>query len=84
MLHLLATIMSFGVYAVDTDPSTGCTPGDVRLVDGTNPYQGTVEVCFYGVWSTVCDSNWDTTDASVVCRQLGLSSIGERVVNQLT
>ena len=55
-----------------------CTPGDVRLFGGTNKYQGTVEVCFYGVWGTVCDSSYKKTNtiASVICRQLGFPSLG--------
>lgn len=47
-----------------------CTTGDVRLRDGTSQYEGRVEVCLHGRWGTVCDDNWDSTDATVVCRQL--------------
>ena len=32
---------------------------------------GTVEVCLDGVWVPVCSDQWDTPDATVVCRQLG-------------
>ena len=45
-------------------------------MDGANNSEGRVEICLSNVWGTVCDQMWDVTDASVVCRQLGLASTG--------
>jgi deleted-in-malignant-brain-tumors protein 1 len=48
-----------------------CANGDVRLVNGTTPYEGRVEICYDGVWGSVCDSGWDYWEAAIVCLQLG-------------
>lgn len=54
----------------------GCNEGAIRLVQGTTPREGRVEVCMNNVWGTVCDNGWDRFDARVVCRQLGFSPAG--------
>ena len=50
---------------------SNCANGDVRLENGTTPYEGRVEICYDGVWGSVCDSSWNDQDAAIVCLQLG-------------
>ena len=61
--------------------------GDIRLQNGTNKFEGRVEVC--GVinqtliWKTVCNAGWDVNEAMVVCKQLGFSNIINRKLERV-
>ena len=56
-----------------------CVDGELRLFGGDALNEGTIEVCQSGQWNggTICDDFWDTSEAMVVCRQLGFQSEGK-------
>ena len=50
--------------------------GDIRLVGGSYNWEGRVEIYWSGTWGAISDSSWTAAEASVVCRQLQHSGIG--------
>ena len=62
---------NYFVYLTFTT-SVNCNDGDVRLVGGTSPLNGRVEVCYSNQWGGVCSHyTWSQNQPTVVCRQLG-------------
>lgn len=58
-----------------------CTTGDVRLAsfnDSTVSFtrEGRLEMCINSAWGSVCETLFDTEDASVACGQLDGFSTG--------
>ena len=52
------------------------TNGTLRLTGSDSPHGGRVEVFINEQWGAVCDDEWDDNVASVVCKQLGIGSLG--------
>lgn len=58
-------------------PTGGLEALMVRLVNGSGPHEGRVEVYHDRRWGTVCDDGWDKKDGDVVCRMLGFRGAQE-------
>ena len=48
----------------------GTAPLPIRLI-GSSVLQGRIEILYYGIWGTICDTNFDLDSANVACRRLG-------------
>ena len=64
------------IYTHTHTAPQACNNTDIRLVDGSTPNEGRVEICFNNQWGTICDDRFDSNEAQVACRQLGYSNAG--------
>ncbi|XP_065830759.1 scavenger receptor cysteine-rich domain superfamily protein-like [Oscarella lobularis] len=64
----------WGIHRCSHDEDAGivCSKSRIRLVGGSHSSEGRVEIFYNGSWGGVCDSNWDSKAADVVCRELGI------------
>ena len=69
--HISNTLPS--AILLDATSNQTVEEGAIRLVGGTGPHEGRVEIYLLGHWGTMCRNRWDLADATVVCRALGYS-----------
>lgn len=62
LIMLLGGHWIFSFHLTDSKP--------VRLVNGTHPCSGRVEVHHDGQWGTICDDGWGMQEAEVTCREM--------------
>ncbi|CAH0555311.1 unnamed protein product [Brassicogethes aeneus] len=56
--------------------------GAIKLVGGRGEFEGNVEILHNGTWGAICDDEWDTAEAQIICKQLGYDNgIAEPTVN---
>ncbi len=63
---LIILLMIIHAYYVCQPPEY-----DVRIVGGSRPSTGVVELYFNGKWGILCSTWWTIREADVVCRQSG-------------
>ena len=64
------------IIAVSDVKIVNCTEGEVRLVNGSSPNKGRVEICIDQSWATVCSNGFDYRESRVICGQLGYQRYG--------
>ncbi|XP_066092758.1 macrophage scavenger receptor types I and II isoform X1 [Saccopteryx bilineata] len=55
--------------------STLSSSKTVRLVGGSGPHEGRVEIFHDGQWGTICDDHWELRGGQVLCRSLGYQGV---------
>ncbi|KAH9512862.1 Neurotrypsin [Bulinus truncatus] len=61
----------------DNSDELDCAYNEFKLVNGSRPWEGRVEVLRNGLQGTVCDDQWDEKEVAVICMSMGFRYGGE-------
>ena len=57
------------------DRPTECVTDSVRLVRGSGPSEGQIELCASQFWHPVCDEGFTVSETELICKALGYDFI---------
>ncbi|XP_075153568.1 C-type lectin domain-containing protein bark beetle isoform X2 [Haematobia irritans] len=69
--HELIDMIDMDTEAVIIPAAEGDPKVPVRLLGGSGPYEGRLQMFLNGRWGTVCDYGWTELNAALVCHHLG-------------
>ena len=69
MLESFCTLYMYFIYFYFINKGSF---GDIRLQNGTEPTEGSVEIFYENVWRRVCADDWGFEEAKTACYQLGM------------
>ena len=63
------------MFSIFKDRPKECVTDSVRLVRGSDPSEGQVELCVSQFWHPVCDDGFTVNETQLICKALGYDFI---------
>ena len=58
----------------ETSTRQECSEGDLRLAGSETMNVGNLEVCQFGVWGSICNTEWSEANSDIACGVLGFTA----------